>query len=201
MPSATELHEVADDLRVWQAYDPEVKCDLSSAALRTGAGSIWIDPIGLAKEPLRQLIADFKPELIVLTNGNHLRAAGEYRDRFRVPLAADREAAPELGIELDRVLADGDRLLDAIDVISVPGAGAGEIALHLRGRILCAGDALINLEPNGLSCLPPKYCTNPKLLEVSLRKLLPRDFQILTFAHGLPIVAQAHARFAALVGG
>jgi hypothetical protein len=39
----------------------------------------------------------------------------------------------------------------------------------------------------------------PTLLAVSLRKLLPRDFQILTFAHGLPIITNAHARLAALL--
>lgn len=199
MPLATEVHEVAEDLRVWQAYDPAVKCDLSSAALRTGAGSIWVDPIDLGKEPLHALLADFNPALIVLTNGNHLRAAQRFRERFGVPIAAHHDAAAELEIELDRLLSDGDTLLDSVDVVSVPGAGAGEIALNLRGRVLCAGDALIHLEPNGFGRLPPKYCANARLLDGSLRKLLPRDFQILTFAHGLPIVAQAHARLAALL--
>lgn len=196
---AAEFQLVTPELCFWQAYEPAVKADLSSCAMRFGEQLVFIDPIALDESALQELIAFAHPELIVLTNGNHTRAAAEYRERFGVPIAAHPDAQPELEIGIDRELTDGELLLDALQVITLPGAGAGELALHSLSGVLCCGDALINLEQQGFSFLPEKYCGNAKLLRQSLRKLLPLECQVLTFAHGSPIVQNARARLQALL--
>jgi glyoxylase-like metal-dependent hydrolase (beta-lactamase superfamily II) len=199
MPAASEIQHVAEDLLFWQAYDPTVKTELCSCAVRASGGWILIDPIDLKPAALRELADVAPPVGIVLTSGNHARAAAAYRERFSVPILAHAEAASELGLSIDREIAEGDVVADGASVITLPGAAPGEIALHLPGRSLHVGDALINAEHYGFSLLPDKYCTAPKTLRTSLQKLLPLDFAVLTFAHGLPLVENARQRLAQLL--
>ena len=74
----------------------------------------------------------------------------------------------------------------------------GEIALVGRG-IACVGDALIHLPPEGLRLLPAKYCANPVEMRHSLRKLLSCEFQVVTFAHGVPLVGAVHQQLEKLL--
>lgn len=196
---ADEIQQVTPELWVWQAYEPAVKCDLSSAALLVEGGLLLIDPIRLAADALAELTNIAPPQIIVLTNANHARAAAWYRERFDVPVAADAGAVPELELHADQILDDSAMLPGGVRVVRLPGAVAGEIALLGASGIVCIGDALIHLEPLGFSLLPDKYCLDPRQLRASLRKLLPFDCRVLTFAHGSPLVAGAHARLAALL--
>jgi hypothetical protein len=188
---------VADDFQIvtpsvffWQAYDPAVKCILSSCAIKTAAGLILIDPIPLEAAALAELAAGASPAAVVLTNGNHGRAAAAYRDRFGIPVLAPGDAVSDLEVTPDTTLADGDVAPGGLRVISLPGAGPGEIGL-LGGRVICVGDAIINLDPEGLRLLPAKYCSDAGRLPDSLRKLLSCEFEVMTFAHGAPLVAAA----------
>jgi glyoxylase-like metal-dependent hydrolase (beta-lactamase superfamily II) len=198
MARADEVQEVRPDLHFWQAYDPSVKVDLSCCTRRTTKGTVFIDPIPLAQPALNELVADAPPLAIFLTGGNHARAAAEYRARFSIPIYAHVEAVSELGIPIDHVIADDETVLDAFTVITLPGATPGEIALHGAG-VLHVGDALIHLPTYGFTLLPDKYCSDPIEMRRSLGKLLRFPFEVLTFAHGLPIVARARQRLAQLL--
>jgi glyoxylase-like metal-dependent hydrolase (beta-lactamase superfamily II) len=198
MARADEIHEVRPGLFFWQAYAPEVKVDLSSCACRTTRGLVFIDPIPLTKPALEELLNAGEPEAIVLTSGNHARAAEDYRRRFSIPIYAHAEAVAELGLAVDHLLADGETALEEFTVIALPGAAPGEIALH-RGDTMHLGDALIHLPPLGFSLLPEKYCTDAAEMRRSLGKLLRFPVDVLTFAHGLPIVARARQRLSQLL--
>lgn len=196
---ASEIQQVTDDVIFWQAYEPEVKADLTSCAVRGGKGWVIIDPIPLTRVALLELREIMEPFAIVLTNGNHARAAVEYRDRFELPVFAHADAVPELEIKIDEELGEGSTIAGDLTVVTVPGAGAGEIALYSAGKSLHLGDALINLEPLGFTFLPDKYCHDAKEMRRSLAKLAPLDFTLLTFAHGLPLVSQAKSRLSQLL--
>ena len=195
MARAEEFQTVREDLFFWQAYDASVKVDLSCCARQTSRGLVLIDPIRLADEALDELTARRRPAAIVLTNGNHERAARDFRERFQIPIYAHRDALAGLG-EVD--LREGEALMDELAVVELPGASPGEIALHGAG-VLHVGDALIHLPPAGLGILPDKYCSDPKQLRHSLGKLLSFPFDALTFAHGLPLVTQARERLSQLL--
>lgn len=199
MNSSDEVQEVAPGLFVWQLYDEAVKAELTSCAVSVGGALVLFDPVPLSPEAMEELLAHGQPAAVVLTNGNHARAAEQYRDRFRIPVSASREAEADLGFAPDEYLAEGDTLGGVFTVHGLPGAGPGEIALHHQAGRLHIGDALINFEPLGFSRLPDKYCKAPAKLRESLRKLLPLEFSLLTFAHGLPLVTRAHERFAQLL--
>jgi hypothetical protein len=190
MVLAEELAVAAPGVAVWHAYDPGAKCDLWSTALRTAEGWIVIDPIELAPAALRELEAYGRLSAILLTSGNHGRAAEAFRARHGIPIWAPRDAGAELSFAPDREFSEGDLLPGALRAIAIPSAGPGEVALIGSG-VLCFGDAVIHFGSAGFSLLPAKYCANPSQLPNDLRKLLSYDFRILTFAHGDPIVHQA----------
>jgi glyoxylase-like metal-dependent hydrolase (beta-lactamase superfamily II) len=198
MARAEEFQTLREDLYFWQAYDASVKVDLSCCARRTRKGLVFIDPIPLREEALNELAAGCPPIAIVLTNGNHERAARGFRERFQIPISAHREAMPGPGHCIDQPLRDGEALLDELTVVELPGASPGEIALH-GADTLHVGDALIHLPPHGLSVLPDKYCSDPGELLRSLGKLLRFPFDTLTFAHGLPVMTQARQRLSHLI--
>jgi glyoxylase-like metal-dependent hydrolase (beta-lactamase superfamily II) len=168
LTSADEIHHVAPGLYLWQAYDPAVKCDLTSAALKIGSQLLLIDPIPLIAEALEELLEQGTPAAIVCTNANHARGAGEFRKRFGTKIVAHREAQGGLEVNADDWIDDGACLLDAVEVCSVPGASPGEIALRF-GPIVCLGDAVIHLPDHGFALLPDKYCSDAKLLRHSLQ--------------------------------
>jgi hypothetical protein len=186
MSVATDFRSVTPSLFAWQAFEPAVKCELSSCAIATPAGLIFIDPIALADAALARLLHGRKPGAIILTNGNHTRAAGPLRERLGVKVHASSEASG-LDIVPDAILTDGQIAPGGMKVVPLPGAGPGEIALIGQG-IACIGDALLHLPPEGLRMLPAKYCADPGQMRHSLRKLLSCEFQAVTFAHGVPLV-------------
>ena len=197
--SADDIQQVRDGLWFWQRFQPSVKVDCSSCAVRVGTKLILVDPIPLNAGAQEELLQLGEPAAIIATNGNHDRAIAQLRAKLGVPVFAHADAVPALGFEVERMLSDGDVIFDSLEVIEIPGAGVGEIALHDSRGWLIVGDALTNLEPDGLALLPAKYCTDARQMRVSLGKLLRFPSEVLTFAHGLPVVSRARPRLESLL--
>lgn len=192
MRPVDEIQPVNDRLIFWQGYEPAVKVDLSSHAFLTPDGWVLIDPIPLRDELLAELIERKNIAAILLTNGNHERAAADFKEKCGAPVVAHVGAQGGFSIEADRWIHDGDNVA-GLAVIHLPGFAPGEIALHSPedGGTMIAGDALIHLQSHGFSLLPDKYCADPKLAHQSAQKLLQFPFEVMTFAHGLPIISGA----------
>ena len=202
MAVAQEFQRIHPRVAFWEAYEPAVKCDLSCCALRCREGWVWVDPIGLAA--MDALLAEAPPAAIVLTNGNHARAAAALRERMQIPVIAHTDAADELAGEVVvdcRVTGEDAALFPELRALRVDGASPGEMALLLTpslsqveagvrhsGNVLVLGDAVVNVAPVGFCFLPDKYCQDPRALRESVEKLLRFDFELLTFAHGAPLV-------------
>ncbi|HEX8296192.1 MAG TPA: hypothetical protein VF593_07815 [Chthoniobacteraceae bacterium] len=195
---ADEFQQITEDVFFWQAYAAAVKSDLSCCARRCADGLVFIDPIALAPAALDELIQIAAPTAIVLTNGNHARSAATYRAKFGIPICAHVDAVAELGIEVDQTFTDEATLLGSFEVVALEGGPAGEVALVADGCVHF-GDAVIHLEPHGLRVLPDKYSRDQAALRTALQKLLPFDFELMTFAHGLPVPAHAQRRLASIL--
>jgi glyoxylase-like metal-dependent hydrolase (beta-lactamase superfamily II) len=198
MIAADEFQTITPRVFSWQAYDPRVKCDLSSVALQTTDGLVLVDPIPLRDEALDELTRGRPVRAILLTSGNHERAAESYRKRFNVPVWASEEAARSVEITVDHSFKKGELAPGGMSVVELFAAGPGEVALVGDG-LVCLGDAVINLASHGFSLLPAKYCVNSRLLPNDLRKLLSYEFRILTFAHGDPLIEHARERLQQLL--
>ena len=176
----------------WQGFEPEVKCDCSSTALVTTAGLIFIDPIPLADGTLKDLVAESfsAPAAVVLTSGNHQRESLALAKRFGIPIFAPENAGND--IIADQRFRSGD-MVAGMESIALPGFGPGETAF-LYVEVLIFGDALINLEPEGLRLLPEKYREDKKESLRSLAALGELKPEVLLFAHGHPVIQSATSR-------
>lgn len=194
MKPIPEYHRVTENLFVWSGYNPECKTDCSSTAVRTPEGVVLIDPVRLEEQALTRMVGADKVVAVLLTNGNHERGADYEKERLDVPLYAPEGARHE--VAADHYVQDGEMLFQTLKAIGLPGGGAGETA-YLAPGVLIVGDALIHLD--GLTVLPEKYCGNARLLRESLKVLPALEFGTVCFAHGLPLVQDAHAQVTALV--
>ncbi len=194
--ASVEVHHVSRNLTIWHCFDQSLKADLYSTALRTENGVYLIDPISLSSQAEADLLAAGKVIAVVVTNGNHARDSACFAKRFAVPIYAGIEA----GITGVASLASAF-LHDEVRVISVDGAGTGEIALYDQrdGGTMIIGDALVNFGSHGFTFLPPKYCSHPKRMRKSLRDLSAHSFDRMCFAHGTPILSHARERLVTLL--
>jgi hypothetical protein len=108
------------------------------------------------------------------------------------------ESSAELELSVVCPLESGSRLLDACGICALPGGATGEIALSRRVNSSASATRSFT-SADGFRRAADKYCTDAKLLRHSLRNLLRYQFSTLTFAHGLPLVAQARSRLEALI--
>jgi len=194
MKPVPEYHQVTRDLFIWHGYNPECKTDCSSTAVRTPEGFVLIDPVRLEEQAIERMVGDDRVGAVLLTNGNHLRGSLYEKERLDIPIYAPEGAHQEL--PADCVVRDGELLFKTLKAIPLPGAGPGETA-YLAADVLVIGDALTNLD--GLQILPDRYCKNFTLLLESLRVLRSLKFDIVCFAHGLPIVGKAREKVAEIV--
>jgi len=197
MKPVPEYSTVGPGLFHWQGYEPAVKCDCSSTAIVTSAGLIFIDPIPLIEEALKEIVADSfsAPAAVVLTSGNHERESLALAKRFGIPIFAPKEAGDDM--VADQRFRSGDPVA-GMKSIALPGFGPGETAFMYEGALIF-GDALINLESEGLRPLPVKYREDKKQSLRSLAALQNLKPQALLFAHGNPIVKDASGSLATLL--
>jgi len=197
MKPVPEYSTVGPGLFHWQGYEPAVKCDCSSTAIVTSAGLIFIDPIPLIEEALKEMVADSfsAPAAVVLTSGNHQRESLALAKRFGIPIFAPKEAGDDM--VADQRFRSGDPVA-GMKSIALPGFGPGETAFMYEGALIF-GDALINLESEGLRPLPVKYREDKKQSLRSLAALQNLKPQALLFAHGNPIVKDASGSLATLL--
>jgi glyoxylase-like metal-dependent hydrolase (beta-lactamase superfamily II) len=197
MKPIPEYATIRSGLFHWQGYEPAVKCECSSTALVTSAGLIFIDPAPLAEESLKELVAESfsAPAAIVITSGNHHRESLKLAKSFGIPVFAPEDAGED--IIADQRFRSGDHVA-GMESIHLPGFGPGENAF-LHDGALIFGDALINLEPEGLRLLPEKYREDKKQSLRSLAALKALKPQVLLFAHGHPIIDRAAERLAVIL--
>ena len=204
MVAAESIREISSGVWIWHAYDESVRTELYSTAVAAEFGLVIIDPIDLVHDAFHQLAKHAPAAAIVLTNGNHSRAAARFRERFGAPVFAHNDAVGELTTFVDGALRPGRPVAGSLEVLQLPGAGLGEIALfHRKAKGECHlhfGDALVNLDPHGLIVLPEKYCLSASLLAESLQSLPHEDLSLVTFAHGEPLLAPATEKIRSLVG-
>lgn len=191
-------------LVTWQAYDETSRVDLTSSALLLGDTWLLVDPIPLAPVAFDRLVDEMGAARcggVVLTSANHGRSAGWFAERLSAPVHAHPDVAGEGDLAIDVKLTPGKPFFETLEVIPLPGAAQGEIALYWPGLggLWIIGDALIHLDATGLVFLPERYCSDRALLRRSARALLERPCKTVAFAHGRALTNDAFHRLATLI--
>jgi glyoxylase-like metal-dependent hydrolase (beta-lactamase superfamily II) len=200
-PCAADFAWLNEAIAFWQEYDSACRTDLSCSAHRVGDGLLLVvDPIRLAPEPTAALVERSAPRAILLTNGNHGRAARIFARRWKIPIFAAAGLEAELGFAPDEELKPGAVYWDQLEILDLSGASPGEIAIYRRDlKTLTFGDAFIHLPDVGFTLLPEKYCSDAEQLRRSIQQLRDLPVQLLTFAHGYPVTMKAEERLRALL--
>ena len=88
MPPASDVVALSDSLWLWQMFDPAVKSDLFSTAIKTDGRLFLIDVIPLAPHCLEELAVPIGATSVLVTNMNHPRAAAAFAGQFEAPIFA-----------------------------------------------------------------------------------------------------------------
>ena len=197
---AEEFQALSETLYHWSVYAPDLKCEIGCTAFKAASGWVVIDPVPLAEAAWKDLLALAPLRAILLTNGNHVRAAVELRQQHKVPVVTAPETRRDITELKPEITLLPNELLYGIAAIAIPGATPGESAFFSNTGVMVIGDAVINTNLEaGLEFLPDKYCADAKQNRASLRKLLDFDFHTLTFAHGAPVTTYAKEKLTALL--
>jgi glyoxylase-like metal-dependent hydrolase (beta-lactamase superfamily II) len=197
------VREILPGILSWPWYSERHGYDFNGTLVRHAAGNLCIDPVEAGPEVLDRLAKEGVAR-ILLTNRNHVRAAGAVRERTGAPVAihpADAEYARAQGAHIDAGLRVGGTV-GPFAVVDAAGKSPGEIALHDPARgLLVVGDALIGNPPGRLSLLPERVMDDPARLRASVRRLLELDFDAVVVGDGVPVLAGAKERLRELVAG
>lgn len=189
-----------DGVFTWSWFSPEKRFNFNGHILKTAHGTVMVDPVALTEGDLSYVeAAGLKPDALVITNRNHLRAREAARDRWDVPTVLHDMEAESAGITPDWNVEDGDDVY-GLKVVHLPGKSPGEIALFwAERRILLVGDALI--APYGrIKLVPEDKMDDPARLKRSLSRLKELDFDVLLVGDGDPILSGAKAAAGPLLG-
>ncbi|HZC35713.1 MAG TPA: hypothetical protein VE242_08870 [Chthoniobacterales bacterium] len=200
-PSASDFAWLLNEaIAFWQEYDSVSHTDLSCSAHRIDDGLYFVDPIRLASEAASALVERALPRAVLLTNGNHGRAARAFARQWNIPIFAPSGVERDLEFTPDGELKPGTIYWDHLEILDLSGAAPGEVAIYRRDlEILSFGDAFIHLPGYGFRLLPERYCSNAKQLHIAIQQLRDLPVRLLTFAHGYPVTMKAQERLRELL--
>lgn len=192
------MDEVIPGILHWQAPHPNIGVDVSSYLL-TDSGTA-LDPIlpeGEGPDWIGRPV-----QRAVLTVRHHLRSAPD----LGVPILAHRAGLHEFegtGVEVEGFEA-GDELVPGVRVLPFGRICPDDTVLHvgLGPGVLAFGDGILN--EGGIGHPPDQYLgDDPEAVKADivagLVPLLEEDFDVLLFAHGLPIPRGGRALLEAFV--
>ena len=191
---AHETQEVISGLHRWSVRDDRIGGVTSEAyAVVDDDGAVTlIDPLPIDESALRKL---GRVEAIVLTAGNHQRAAWHLRKVFGAPVWAPEDAE---GLEdtPDATYASGDNLPGGLMAYHTPGPAESMYTLWLeRPRsVVFLSDLLSHDEAGTPRFVPSQYQTDPARTRTSIQRVLDHlPVEVLCFAHGSPILEDGAA--------
>ncbi|HLI96799.1 MAG TPA: cupin domain-containing protein [Candidatus Baltobacteraceae bacterium] len=186
---------------MWSAWQPDRGMNFNSYVFERGDGCVAVDPLTLDEASLEHLSDLGGVRTVVLTNGDHQRAAAALRERFGARIIAHEPEARFFDAGIDAVFNDGDEVFPGARAIAIPdGKTPGEVALHLpAARAALVGDALIGAPAGALSLLPDEKLASPERLVFALRRLWALQLETLLLCDGQPIFASADTALAKLL--
>ena len=184
------MREIVPDVQIWSVFAPDKGYDFNGYAIATEDGTVVIDPPEPADDGWEaiDLLAPFAG--IWITNRNHSRASGTFRERYGAPVYVHEADADRLEAGADATVRGDERLPGEIELIHVPGKSPGEIAFHVpRSSALVVGDVVIGVPPGELSTYPDKVIDDMDQLHRSAARLLDFDFDALLLCDGHPLTS------------
>jgi glyoxylase-like metal-dependent hydrolase (beta-lactamase superfamily II) len=181
--------QVIPGIHRWSVSDDRiggVESDAYAVVAEDGAVTL-IDPLPIDDKALRKL---GRVEAIVLTAGNHQRAAWHFRKLFGAPVWAPQDA---YGLEdtPDATYSSGDNLPGGLVAYHTPGPAESMYALWLERprRVIFLSDLLTHVKRGTPRFVESEYQDDPSRTRRSVQRILDHlPIEVLCFAHGKPIL-------------
>lgn len=188
---AKKIEEVLPSVFRWKVADDRIGGDESDAyAVRHEGRLTLIDPLPVDLDALRKL---GEVEAIVLTAGNHQRAAWRLRRELDVKVYAP-ENAYGLEEDADYTYSGGDLLPGGLAAFHAPGPVESMYVLWLEKprSVVFLSDILTHDGSGTPSFIDARYQDEPERTRASVRRLLDHlPVEAACFNHGPPILQDA----------
>lgn len=187
---AATAEEIVPGLWYWGIRDERIGGSPGAAhAVSSSEGTVLIDPLPLAEEPMSRLGT---VSAICLTTSSHQRSSWRLRRQLGVPVWAPA-LVREVDEEPDERYGEGDQLPAGLEAIFTPGAGTTQHSLlHRPTRALFTPDLFARMPDEPLGMVPAQFMHDPEEAQRSAEKLLALDFSILCLGHGPPVTQDPH---------
>jgi glyoxylase-like metal-dependent hydrolase (beta-lactamase superfamily II) len=189
---AARVEDVVPGVWAWSVHDDRINFVSASYAVSTEGGTVLIDPLPLADEPMKEL-GDVSA--ICLTTSSHQRSSWRLRRELGVEVWVPA-LARLVEEEPDERYSEGDTLPGDLRPVFTPGAGTTQhtFLLDRDGGIAFVPDLLV-LPPGGeLTLIPEQYAHDVEQARRSVQKLLDLPFAVLCLGHGAPVRDDAKSR-------
>jgi glyoxylase-like metal-dependent hydrolase (beta-lactamase superfamily II) len=189
------------DLFGWSVFNPERNLDFHSVLWLRPSGNLAFDPLPMSEHDLAHLVSLGGLTWIVITNSDHVRDAAALAQRTGAKLAGpagERDAFP---IACERWLAEGDALVDGLQVFAVEGSKTpGELALLVGSKTLITGDLVRAHEGGRLTLLPDTKLKDKALALGSVARLATLEVDAVLVGDGWPVFRDGQRALAELLG-
>ena len=182
---AERVEEVVPGVWTWSVHDDRINFVSASYAVSMDEGTVLIDPLPLADQPMREL-GDVSA--ICLTTSSHQRSSWRLRRELGVKVWAPA-LTRLVEEEPDERYSEEDALPGDLRPVFTPGAGTTQHTFLLdRGDGVAFVPDLLVLPPGRkLAVIPEQYAHDVEQARESIRKLLDLPFAVLCLGHGAPV--------------
>jgi len=187
------MKRLLDDVYSWSVFDEARQLDFNGWYLRVEDTALLVDPPPLSAEEADELERLCAPQVIAITNANHVRAARAARDRFGARVMVPEDDEGRVDVDPDGTYADGDKFLGGeLRAIQLHDQKTpGETALYwAERRLLLVGDALIGKPAGSISLLPSEKYADVAKARAGLARLGELDVRSLLVGDGASLLEE-----------
>ena len=185
----------------WSAWQADRGMAFNSYLFEREGGCVAVDPLPLDDASLDDVARLGGVQTIVLTNRDHERDAGSWRERFGARVVASAPEASSFTIPVDATFDYGAEVFAGAFAVALPnGKTPGEVALHLpAAKAAVVGDAVLGTPAGRLSLLPAEKLRDRVAFVLTLRRLWALQLDTLLLCDGQPIFGNADRAIGSLL--
>jgi hypothetical protein len=188
------------DLLSWGRFNELRNLDFNSVVWLRPEGNVLVDPLELSPHDESHLHTLGGAAFIVITNSEHIRAAGTLAVRFGAQVLGPAAERDTFRLPCHRWLSHGDEVVPGLRALEMRGSKSpGELALLLDGTTLITGDLIRGQRGGALNLLLDAKLTDKAQALASVRGLLQWPIEAVLVGDGWPVFRDGRARLAELL--
>lgn len=156
----------------WSRFDESRNIDFNGVLWVREGGNVVIDPMPLSDHETARLKSFGGVAHIIVTNSDHVRAAGELRAWTGAKLYGPAGEKAQFPLAADVWLRGGESIVPGLEVHVLEGSKTpGELSLVIEGSTLVTGDLIRAHQAAKLNLLPNEKLKDRPLALSSVRRL------------------------------